>query len=66
MPRGLVPQEFKSPEDSGTALESIFLNKVNRDEMRIVTSAELDSIDLPINVKHVLLGKMGFASSKSY
>jgi adenosylcobinamide amidohydrolase len=66
MARGLVPREFKSPEDSGTALESIFLNKVNRDEMRIVTSAELDPIDLPLNVKHVLLGKMGFASSKSY
>jgi iron complex transport system ATP-binding protein len=56
---GLVPQEFTKPKEFGIALGSILLNKIPSQQRRSATAAEIDSVNLPANVKQVLIAKLG-------
>ena len=56
---GLVPQEFSKPEDFGIALGSMLLHKIPSQQRRTATKEEIDSINLPTNIKQVLIAKIG-------
>jgi adenosylcobinamide amidohydrolase len=56
---GLVPQEFSKPEDFGIALGSMLLDKIPCQQRRTATKEEIDSINLPTNIKQVLIAKIG-------
>jgi adenosylcobinamide amidohydrolase len=61
--KGLVPRELGKSEEFGIALGSALLNKTPSQTMMTATAVELASINLPPNLKQVLIAKLGISLS---
>ncbi len=57
--KGLTPPEFGKSEHFGIALGSVLLNKAPPQKATVPPTAELDSVNLPLNLKQVLIAKLG-------
>ncbi len=63
--KGLIAGEFTKTEELGIALGSFLQNKIPSQTIQSVKEAELDSVNLPPNLKQVLIAKLGIKSSES-
>ena len=63
--KGLVPPEFRKAEEFGMALGSLLLDKAPCQTINTVEKGELDSVDLPPNLKQVLIAKLGIKLHKT-
>jgi len=61
--KGLVPPEFRKTDEFGIAVGSLLLNKAPNQTVGNVEKAELDSVDIPPNLKQVLIAKLGIKRS---
>ena len=63
--KGLFPQEFKKNNVFGAALSSMLFSKISEQPLVRLKPAELDLIELPPNIKLVLMAKLGIECSAS-
>ncbi len=62
--KGIVPPEFGKSEQFGIALGSILLKRTSNKPKRTAKQQEIEQVNLPANLKQVLIAKLGIASLK--